>query len=108
MKPLRLVLTDHWFEEIRSGRKTSEYRLATPYWAKRLLPYSNSVEFMQIDKNFWSEFTPTVVFQKAYRKNPELMKFEIANIIWHKSGSETDLKTELPVFEIKLGRRLSR
>lgn len=22
-KPLRLVLTDHWFEEIKSGRKTA-------------------------------------------------------------------------------------
>ena len=106
MKALRLVLTDHWFEEIKSGRKKSEYRLATPYWEKRLLPYSDSVEFMQIDKKFWSEFTPTVVFQKAYRKNPELIEFEIVNIIWHKRGSETDLKTELPVFEIKLGRRI--
>lgn len=26
MKPLKLVLTDHWFEEIKSGRKTHEYR----------------------------------------------------------------------------------
>lgn len=26
---LKLVLTDHWFEEIKSGRKTHEYRKAT-------------------------------------------------------------------------------
>ena len=36
---LKLVLTDHWFEEIKSGRKTHEYRKATPFWYKRLLTY---------------------------------------------------------------------
>ena len=36
MKPLKLVLTDHWFEEIKSGRKTHEYRNFTPYWENRL------------------------------------------------------------------------
>ena len=105
-KSLRLVLTDHWFEEIKSGRKTSEYRKDTDYWAKRLKTYIDAVELMRIDEYFWSEMKSTVVFQKAYRKNPELMEFEIENIIWHSSGIETDLKTEDAVFEIKLGRRL--
>ena len=34
--PLRLVLTDHWFEEIKSGRKTHEYRVANAYWVSRI------------------------------------------------------------------------
>lgn len=29
---LKLVLTDHWFEEIKSGRKTHEYRECKWYW----------------------------------------------------------------------------
>lgn len=33
---LKLVLTDHWFEEIKSGRKTHEYRKATNFWKDRL------------------------------------------------------------------------
>ena len=106
IKPLRLVITDHWFDEIKSGRKTSEYRLDTPYWLKRLKPYLDGVEFMGIDPDFWAEFAPTVIFQKAYRKNPETMQFEIENIIWLGNGSNTDLKTDKAVFEIKLGRRL--
>lgn len=92
IKPLRLVLTGHWFEEIKSGRKTSEYRLDTPYWVKRLKPY------LDCDK--------TVVFQKAYRKNPEIMEFIIDYISILPDGFQTDLKTRESVFEIKLGRRL--
>lgn len=34
---LKLVLTDHWFEEIKSGRKTHEYRKATLFGADVLI-----------------------------------------------------------------------
>lgn len=67
MKPLKLVLTDHWFEEIKSGRKTHEYRNFTPYWENRLQKF----EFSQ---------GCFVQFQKAYRKKPERMAFKIDNI----------------------------
>lgn len=99
MKPLRLVLTDHWFEEIKSGRKTSEYRVdgKNDFWFKRL---------KKCNINFTKNPIKRVVFQKAYRKNPELMEFEMENIIWHASGMDTDLKTPEAVFEIKLGRRV--
>ena len=33
---LFLILTEHWFDEIKSGRKTHEYREARDYWNKRL------------------------------------------------------------------------
>lgn len=33
---LKLVLTDHWFNEIKSGRKTHEYRKYSLYWLKRI------------------------------------------------------------------------
>ena len=32
---LNLPLKSHWFYEIESGRKTIEYRKASPYWSKR-------------------------------------------------------------------------
>ena len=35
-KTLHLVLTQHWFDRIASGQKTSEYRACTPYWNRRL------------------------------------------------------------------------
>ena len=32
---LNLPLKKYWFQEIESGRKTVEYRKASPYWASR-------------------------------------------------------------------------
>lgn len=89
---LKLVLTDHWFEEIKSGRKTHEYRKATSFWINRIV------------KN---EFTSGcfVEFQKAYRKNPERMLFEIKEIKLV-DGRNTDLHCEGMVFDIELGERL--
>lgn len=36
MKILTLNLKREYFEQIKSGIKTEEYRLCTPYWKKRL------------------------------------------------------------------------
>ncbi|WP_053282834.1 ASCH domain-containing protein [Comamonas testosteroni] len=36
MKTLHLSLKREYFEAIRDGTKTEEYRLCTPYWQKRL------------------------------------------------------------------------
>lgn len=88
---LKLVLTDHWFEEIKSGRKTSEYRKVTPFWEKRISKI-RSGGFL-------------VEFQKAYRKNPERMMFEVDRV--HiMNGLNTDLKCDCDVFEIVLGDRI--
>ena len=35
-KYIDLVLTRHWYDEIRAGRKDVEYRAVTPFWARRL------------------------------------------------------------------------
>lgn len=103
---LKLVLTDHWFEEIKSGRKTHEYRKATPFWFKRIKPiYCN---FSLIRTGEWDELKKDkyfVQFQKAYRKNPERMTFEIKNV-WLVNGTNTDLHTDGFVFDIELGARI--
>lgn len=36
IRNLDLVVTAHWFEEIRSGRKRTEYRKISPHWQARL------------------------------------------------------------------------
>lgn len=99
---LKLVLTDHWFEEIKSGRKTHEYRKATPFWKKRLW------DSVQLSENVVGHnFKPYkfVEFQKAYRKNPERMLFKIKNISVI-NGKETDLHIDDYVYDIELGERL--
>jgi hypothetical protein len=36
MKTLRLSLKTQYFNEIKAGTKTEEYRLCTPFWKKRI------------------------------------------------------------------------
>lgn len=100
-RTLKLVLTDKWFEEIKSGRKTHEYRKKTDFWHNRLK------FFIDPDENFEgirAEKNNFVQFQKAYRKNPERMTFEIKNIdiIY---GLNTDLHHDGLVYDIELGER---
>ena len=103
INPLKLVLTDHWFEEIKSGRKTHEYRRTTPFWYKRLLSYMRLVALCNSCGVVLVR--PQVQFQKAYRKNPERMTFEI-NKITIIDGEYTDLKCVEDVFDIELGERV--
>lgn len=37
MRTLTLPLKTIYFHQIKSGEKTEEYRLCTPYWAQRLV-----------------------------------------------------------------------
>lgn len=107
-KTLKLVLTDHWFEEIKSGRKTHEYRKATPFWALRILKAAGVERYLYVYSTLLKvdlENYPNVEFQKAYRKNPEKMEFEVKNIKLI-TGKQTDLKTDELVFDIELGRRV--
>lgn len=107
---LKLVLTDHWFNEIKSGRKTHEYRKATPFWCKRICNLFGTAAANDSGRDIYielpQEYMPPVQFQKAYRKNPERMLFSIKRIEWLSSGINTDLHCEEPVFDIELGGRV--
>lgn len=103
---LKLVLTDHWFEEIKSGRKKHEYREYNNFWFKRIGGFH--ARFALIRTGYWDELEKEKVFvqfQKAYRKNPERMIFEIKDILLV-DGKNTDLHTDGLVFDIELGERV--
>ena len=112
-RTLKLVLTDHWFDEIKSGRKTHEYRKAIPFWIKRIekafyvrLAFS-CLDFIKhpIYMETLEEFMPFIELQRAYRKNPERMIFR-AKRLEVVDGKQTDLKCDGPVFDIELGERI--
>ena len=58
MKNLILNLKREYFEQIKSGIKTEEYRVCTPYWQKRL-------EGKSFDK---------IIIKLGYPKNSEVEK----------------------------------
>jgi len=63
-KDLFLILNAKYFNEIKSGKKTSEFRLMTEYWLKRLA-----------SKN-WQHVT----FQLGYAKKAERIRKKINEI----------------------------
>lgn len=104
-KTLKLVLSDHWFEEIKSGRKRHEYRAMSEYWKKRF-NYTPQLNGVYKPGSWLIDFPyDKVEFQKAYRKNPEKMKFLIKKVTLQR-GYETDLKYDGGVFDIELGERV--
>ena len=111
IKTLKLVITDHWFEEIKSGRKTHEYRKVSKYWLSRLglLPaqFFDYVDVKDVTRigNEYSLRFKLVEFKKAYHKNPERITFEIKKVVV-RDGKDTDLHIEGNVFDIELGERI--
>ena len=55
---LRLVLSKKWYDMIASGEKTVEYRLAKPYWVKRISDW-------QLTPAKWRH---VIAFSLGYRK----------------------------------------
>lgn len=45
---LHLALKAQYFNEIKAGTKTEEYRLVNEYWIKRLCPHGEQMEFSGI------------------------------------------------------------
>lgn len=112
MTTLKVVVSDHWFDKIKSGRKTHEYRICSEYWIKKLTltdpmeVYFRYVHSYDIRPILLFKHFDFIEFQRAYRKNPERMTFKINNLGFLNTGAETDLKCDEPVFDIELGERI--
>lgn len=87
---LDLVVKGVWFDKIKSGEKTHEYRLANDYWHTRI---NNLVR------------PAKVRFRRGYAKNADTMLFDIKSIEIV-DGLQTDLRIHDDVFDIELGERV--
>lgn len=86
-KPLFLILKKKYFDQIKSGQKTEEFRLLTPYFVKRLVG-------RQYD---------SIIFQNGYAKTSprltvEYLGYDIRNVKQEFFGND-----EVSVFVLKLG-----
>lgn len=82
---LFLPLKAKWFDKIKSGEKTTEYREVKPYWQKRFMKKYDAVRFA-----------------RGYSGEQMTFKIDDVDII---NGKQTDLAIDAPVYAIKLGRR---
>ena len=100
---LTFNLKKQWYEKIRSGEKTIEYREVKPYWTKRL-----AKEFYTIDdfvcgeksgSNFFVPRPRPCILRFGYTKQyllADIVKIEIVD------GKNTDLAIDAPVYAIYL------
>lgn len=118
MKILYLPVKKEWFEMERSGAKPEEYRVITPYWAKRIMKnYPISWRILMdiaIEKKDFSCFYGKtfggfthVELSMGYPKKGDASRrvlFEIKEIVIGKGKSEWGAPAE-DVFIIRLGNK---
>lgn len=80
---LTFPLKKEWYEKIKSGEKTIEYREVKPYWRNRLINYFQAVCKLRLG------------YTKKYM-TARIIRIEIVN------GKDTDLHIDKPVYAIHL------
>ena len=76
-KILHLTLKKKWFDLIKSGKKTVEYREIKPYWTKRLMVFGT------FDLTYIKVFDE-IHFRNGYKKDSPFMRVE-----WKAMGKST-------------------
>ena len=96
-------LKKQWYEKIKSGEKTIEYREVKDYWTKRLSPLWNEYTNDHNLSKTWFEFTGFVQPECKLRLG-YTHKYMTAKIIaiGIKNGLNTDLAIDKPVYAIHL------
>lgn len=88
---VNLHLKKKWFDKIKSGQKKHEYRLATPYWEKRLNRRIKVSLYCGYPKK--GDWNKCITFS--------ILKISRIN------GKHTDLAVDADVFDIELGEKLA-
>ena len=104
MKMLIFPLKKEWYEKIKSGEKTVEYREVKPYWDRRIqkeVQKFGSLLFLR-EHGDWIEFNNIPLeckLREGYGSNymsANIARIEIIN------GLDTDLEIDKPVYAIHL------
>ena len=103
---LTFNLKKEWFEKIKSGEKTHEYRELKPYWTRRFEKEFGKLEFCITELRYGNpKFFKTqhlVCFMNGMlseKRKPRLYaKLKSVSL---KYGMQTDLKINAPVYDIE-------
>lgn len=109
---LTFNLKKEWFEKIKSGEKTHEYREVKEYWIKRLINICKNnfiKEIIKIDSENKNNFFVKTEFENicfccGYTNTNDKQKRLLAKIktlSLRTNGLNTDLKIDKPVFDIE-------
>ncbi len=116
---LTLNLKKEWFEKIKSGEKTHEYRVMSDYWVKRIHPTYHKGQIVDRYMCDYFKNIPAIKFTygRLHFKNSDGIIFccgypskndaekrlyaRIKSITSNVNGMYTDLKIEKPVYDIE-------
>lgn len=101
---LTFNLKKEWFDKIKSGEKTHEYREVKPYWTKRFKKQLTDLLYA-LEKDGKNELYPHRLIKFCYGyphkddKNKSLIaKVKVVRII---NGKNTDLAIDKDVYDIE-------
>lgn len=105
---LTFNLKKEWFDKIKSGEKTHEYREYKPYWEKRIkkiLGLKNndflySLNSISYQVKHGKMTNPIIIFVKGYNPKNGILRAKLINFKVT-SGMNTDLKIDKPVFDLE-------
>jgi hypothetical protein len=101
-------LEKQWYEKIKSGEKTIEYREAKPYWTRRIgnelkrqCAFVEDMElFYEFSKGHRIDFVNIdCVLQRGYTRRRMTATIDTIELI---NGKDTDLHIDKPVYAIHL------
>lgn len=96
---LTFNLKKEWFEKIKSGEKTHEYREVKPYWTTRLCN-ALCVEPQELIE-YHSPCDTAIIFIKGYSNKATNRLLARLYKICVRNGKNTDLKIDKPVYDIE-------
>ena len=91
-------LKKEWYEKIKSGEKTIEYREVKPYWTKRLLKVG--IWAKPVDNETASLIKPKPCKLRLGYTNRSMMA--MITKVFTVDGKDTDLAIDKPVYAIHL------
>lgn len=98
---LTFNLKKEWFEKIKSGEKTHEYREVKPYWVTRIKNYFGylwcDIDYLK-GGDIYYPILKDIIFQKGYTGEKLYARVVSIKIV---DGTHTDLKIDSDVFDIE-------
>lgn len=98
-------LKKEWYEKIRSGEKTVEYREVKPYWTGRLRTGTrDDFDLTDIGDSYQFSppsplFRPKCILRLGYTKRQMTADITRVDVV---DGKDTDLRVDKPVYAIHL------
>lgn len=103
-------LNNNWFNKIKTGEKTHEYRICNDYWKKRICKLQKDIEYRSKVLDITSKYPDKVLicFANGYPSfdNNDKVLYAVVKKISIVNGIYTDLAIDKPVYDIEF--RLSR